>query len=137
MTAEIRYDVLGIGNALVDVLTDTTDNFLEAHDLVKGSMMLIDSDRATQLYGEMGGSVECSGGSAANTLAGIASLGGKSAFVGKVHDDHLGGVFRSDLENAGVTFDAESASDGEPTGRSMILVTPDACFLIVASGLLH
>jgi len=126
MTAELRYDVLGIGNALVDILTDTTDEFLESHDLAKGSMMLIDAERATSLYGEMGSAVECSGGSAANTLAGIASLGGRSAFVGKVHDDHLGGVFRSDLENAGVTFDAEAATDGEPTGRSMILVTPDA-----------
>lgn len=125
MTAT-HLDVVGIGNALVDVLSKTDDAFLEAHQVPKGSMTLIDQARAEELYGAMGPAVEVSGGSAGNTAAGIASLGGRAAFFGKVRDDQLGAIFTHDIRAAGVTFDTPHATSGPATGRSMILVTPDA-----------
>jgi len=125
MTAQ-TLDVVTIGNALVDVLAKTDDGFLEAHDIPKGSMTLIDERRALEIYGAMGPAVEVSGGSAGNTAAGIASLGGKAAFFGKVRDDQLGSIFTHDIRAAGVVFDTPHATSGPATGRSMILVTPDA-----------
>lgn len=121
-----RYQVAGIGNAIVDVLAKTDDAFLSRHGLVKGTMSLIDEDKARQLYGEMGPAVEISGGSAANTIAGIAALGGKAAFIGKVGDDALGEIFRHDIRSLGVAFDTPPGSNVGPTGRSYVLVTPDA-----------
>ena len=121
-----RFDVLGIGNAIVDVLCSTDDEFLVRQGLTKGSMSLIDADRATSLYGEMGTGIEISGGSAANTIAGIASFGGRTAFVGKVKSDQLGEVFAHDMRALGVAFDTEMATSGPPTARSLILITPDA-----------
>jgi len=118
--------VVGIGNALVDVIATATDGFLTAHDLVKGSMALIDTDRAEELYGAMGPAVETSGGSAANTMAGLASLGGRGAFLGRVRDDQLGAVFAHDIRAVGVEYPCEPAHDGPPTGRCLIVVTPDA-----------
>lgn len=119
-------DVVGIGNALVDVLTHETDEFIEAHGLSKGSMTLIDTDRAEALYGAMGPGIEVSGGSAANTVSGIASFGGKAAYIGRVHDDQLGAVFAHDLRSTGVVYRSRPATDGPPTGRCLIVVTPDA-----------
>ena len=119
-------DVVGIGNALVDVLSQADDAFLAAQDLAKASMTLIDGARAETLYAAMGPGVEVSGGSAANTMAGLASLGGRGAFVGKVRNDQLGGIFQHDIRAAGVAFDTPVAPDGPSTGRCLILVTPDA-----------
>jgi sugar/nucleoside kinase (ribokinase family) len=125
MTAQ-TLDVVTIGNALVDVLAKTDDGFLEAHAIPKGSMTLIDEPRALEIYGAMGPAVEVSGGSAGNTAAGVASLGGKAAFFGKVRNDQLGAIFTHDIRAAGVVFDTPHATRGPATGRSMILVTPDA-----------
>ena len=119
-------DVVAIGNALVDVLSNETDEFVATHAMVKGSMDLIDTPRAEALYAAMGPGVEISGGSAANTTAGIASLGGSAAYIGRVRDDQLGVVYRHDLRAAGVQFDTPSATDGLATGRSLVIVTPDA-----------
>ena len=119
-------DVVGIGNANVDVLSQADEAFLVTHDLAKGSMTLIDGARAEALYAAMGPGVEVSGGSAANTMAGLASLGGRGAFVGKVRNDQLGGIFQHDIRAAGVAFDTPVATDGPPTARCLILVTPDA-----------
>ena len=121
-----RLDVVGIGNALVDVLSNESDEFVAAQGLTPGAMTLIDTARAEQLYAEMGPAVEISGGSAANTLVGVTSLGGTAAFVGRVADDQLGAVFGHDIRAAGVEFAAKPASDGEPSGRCLIVVTPDA-----------
>ncbi len=121
-----HLDVVGIGNAIVDVLAQTDDAFLDAHDLPKGAMTLIDEAQANTLYGQMGPGVECSGGSAANTIAGVAALGGKAGFVGKVRDDQLGTVFSHDLKSLGVEFGTPPASRGAPTARCLVLVTPDA-----------
>jgi sugar/nucleoside kinase (ribokinase family) len=121
-----RLDVVGIGNALVDVLSNESHDFIAAQDLVPGAMTLIDTERAEQLYAAMGPAVEISGGSAANTLVGITSMGGSAAFVGRVADDQLGRVFGHDIRAAGVEFVAKPASDGEPSGRCLIVVTPDA-----------
>ncbi len=120
------YDVVGLGNALVDVISHEDDPFLATHGLQKGSMALIDEERATVLYAAMGVGTEMSGGSAANTLAGVASFGGKAAFVGQVRDDDLGRVFAHDLSANGVTFAAHPADEGPATGRCLIVVTPDA-----------
>jgi sugar/nucleoside kinase (ribokinase family) len=120
------YDVLGIGNAIVDVLARTDDEFLRLNRLAKGAMSLIDAERAEALYQAMGGAVECSGGSCANTMAGIASLGGKAAYVGKVRDDGLGWTFRHDIHATGVDFETPAATSGPPTARCLIFVTPDA-----------
>jgi sugar/nucleoside kinase (ribokinase family) len=119
-------DVVGIGNALVDVLTHATDEFVSAQGLTKGAMHLIDEARAHQLYDAMGAGIEISGGSAANTVVGVASFGGRAHYVGKVHDDQLGEVFRHDLRATGVGYDIPAATTGPPTGRCLILVTPDA-----------
>ncbi|MBM3542254.1 MAG: adenosine kinase [Alphaproteobacteria bacterium] len=125
MTAP-RYDVLGIGNAIVDVVARTDDAFLLRHGLAKGAMTLIDAPRAEILYAAMPPAVETSGGSAANTIAALASLGGRGAFVGKVHGDQLGRVFRHDIRALGVAFDSRDSVGGAPTARCLILVTPDA-----------
>jgi sugar/nucleoside kinase (ribokinase family) len=119
-------DVVGIGNALVDVLTHEDDAFIEAHGLVRGSMTLIDTDRAEALYAAMGPGIEVSGGSAANTISGIASFGGRAAYIGRVFADQLGTVFAHDMRSSGVVFRAAPAEDGPPTGRCLIVVTPDA-----------
>ena len=121
-----RFDVVGIGNALVDVIAHADDDFLTAHDLVKGAMTLIDTDRAVGLYAALPTSVEMSGGSAANTMCGVASFGGRAAYLGKVADDDLGNVFGHDLRAVGVQFRAGSPGAGVPTGRCLIVVTPDA-----------
>lgn len=121
-----RLDVVGIGNALVDVLSYEADDFVEQHGLRRGAMQLIDTERAEQLYAAMGPATEISGGSAANTMVGIASLGGTAAFVGRVRDDQLGAVFGHDLRASGVEFSTSAANDGVPTGRCLIVVTPDA-----------
>jgi sugar/nucleoside kinase (ribokinase family) len=119
-------DVAGIGNALVDVLSNESNDFLGTHGLVKGAMALIDADRASDLYEAMGPGIEISGGSAANTMVGIGSLGGAAAFVGRVRDDQLGTVFAHDIRASGVHFETAAATDGAPTGRCLIVVTPDA-----------
>ncbi len=121
-----RYDVLAIGNAIVDVISETTDTFIASEALTKGGMQLIDADRATQLYGAMGPAREISGGSAANTLAGLAALGRKCAFIGQVADDQLGEVFAHDIRAAGIDFDVPARTEEPPTARCLILVTPDA-----------
>ncbi len=118
-------DVVGIGNALVDVITHHDDAFLTANGLVKGSMTLIDDDRAIELYRAMGSGLEMSGGSAANTMVGVASFGGRAGYVGKIADDELGDVFGHDLRAVNVRFESPQCADGVPTGRSMIVVTPD------------
>jgi sugar/nucleoside kinase (ribokinase family) len=124
MTAP-RYDVLGIGNAIVDVIAHAEDDFLVVHGMHKGAMMLIDEARAQAVYDAMGPAVESSGGSAANTVVGVASLGGRAAFIGKVNDDALGQAFAHDIRAAGVAFDTPPASAGPSTARCYIMVTPD------------
>ena len=119
-------DVVAIGNALVDVLANADDALLAEHGMVKGSMDLIDTERAERIYAAMGPGIEISGGSAANTMAGVASFGGRAAYIGRVNRDQLGTVYAHDLRAAGVVFDQPPATDGLPTGRSLILVTPDA-----------
>ncbi|MCP4085241.1 MAG: adenosine kinase [Actinomycetia bacterium] len=118
--------IVGIGNAIVDVIAESTPEFLAGQGLVPGSMNLIDSDRADELYDLMGPAIETSGGSAANTMAGLASFGGAAAYIGKVRDDQLGEVFGHDMHAIGVGFDASPGADGPATARSLILVTPDA-----------
>ena len=119
-------DVVALGNALVDVLAHAPDAFLAEHDLVKGSMALTDAATATRLYAAMGPGVEVSGGSAANTMVGVASFGGRAAFLGRVADDQLGTVFAHDIQAAGVDFVNPPSDSGSPTGRCLILVTPDS-----------
>ena len=119
-------DVTGIGNAIVDVLAHADEAFLTAQELSKGTMALIDEQRAAELYAAMGQAVEASGGSAANTMAGLASLGGRSAYVGKVREDQLGEVFSHDIRAVGVSFDTRPARGGAATARCLILVTSDA-----------
>jgi sugar/nucleoside kinase (ribokinase family) len=120
--------VTGVGNALVDVLAKVEDAFLAENGVEKGIMTLIDAERAARLYGRMGPAQEISGGSAANTIAGLGMLGARSAYVGKVRDDQLGAIFAHDIRSLGVGFDtpmAPNAIGGEETGRCMVLVTPD------------
>ncbi|MBL3568556.1 adenosine kinase [Rhodovulum sulfidophilum] len=121
------YHVVGIGNALVDVLAHADEAFLTDHGVEKGIMQLIDTERAVELYGRIGPAQEISGGSAANTIAGIAHLGGRTAYVGKVKDDQLGAIFAHDLRAQGADFATPMAPEAEPgeTGRCIILVTPD------------
>jgi sugar/nucleoside kinase (ribokinase family) len=119
------YDVLGIGNAIVDILARTDDGFLTKQGMAKGSMSLIDETRAAAIYQAMGPAVEISGGSAANTIVGVADFGARGAFVGKVKSDQLGGVFSHDIRSAKVAFDTKPAVDGPATACSYILVTPD------------
>jgi sugar/nucleoside kinase (ribokinase family) len=119
------YDVAAIGNAIVDVIAPCEEAFLEAEALVKGSMQLVDEAQAIALYGRMKAGMETSGGSAGNTVAGVASFGGKAAYLGKVAADQLGDVFEHDMKAIGVTFDTTRLSGGPATARSMINVTPD------------
>jgi sugar/nucleoside kinase (ribokinase family) len=121
----LRYDVLGIGNAIVDVIARAEDDFLVAQGMHKGTMALIDEARAEQIYEAMGPAVESSGGSAANTIVGVASFGARAAFVGKVNDDELGRTFAHDIRSAGVAYDTPPASEGPSTARCYIMVTPD------------
>jgi sugar/nucleoside kinase (ribokinase family) len=121
-----ELDVVGIGNAMVDVLSHAEDGFLARQGLVKGTMHLVDEPRAREIYDAMGPGVEMSGGSAANTVVGVASFGGRAHYVGKVRDDQLGEVFGHDLRATGVGYDTPRAIEGPPTGRCLILVTPDA-----------
>jgi sugar/nucleoside kinase (ribokinase family) len=120
-----RFDVLGIGNAIVDVIARAEEDFLLQHGMTKGAMTLIDEERAERIYQAMGPAVEVSGGSAANTIVGIASLGARTAFVGKIRDDALGGVFAHDIRAVGVAFDTPPAFEGPSTARCYVLVTPD------------
>lgn len=124
--SELKFDVAGIGNALVDVIANADDAFLGTQGIQKGGMTLIDAPRADALYGAMGEAIESSGGSCANTIAGLASLGGTGAFFGKVKNDQLGEVFVHDIKTLGVAFPSKIATDGAPTGRCLVLVTPDA-----------
>ena len=124
MTAP-RYDVLGIGNAIVDVIARAEDDFLVAHGMHKGTMALIDEARAEKVYQAMGPATESSGGSAANTIVGVASFGGRAAFIGKVKDDELGRAFAHDIRAVRVSFETPPASDGPSTARCYIMVTPD------------
>ena len=124
MTAA-KYDVLGIGNAIFDVLVQTDEGFLSRHGMAKGSMSLIDEERAAAIYRDMGAATEMSGGSAANTIVGIASLGARAAYVGKVRDDQIGRLYTHDIRAAGVTFETKPAAAGSATGCSYILVTGD------------
>jgi sugar/nucleoside kinase (ribokinase family) len=121
-----HFDVCGIGNAIVDVFSHCEEEFLSRMGLTKGAMMLVDPKRSGALYDAMGPAVEVSGGAAANTIAGLASLGGKGAYIGKVGNDQLGGIFRHDIRAAGVHFETPSVATATPTARSMIFVTPDA-----------
>ena len=120
------YDVVGIGNAMVDVLAKVGDNFLSERDLPKGCMTLVDAKTAGKIYADLMPEREVSGGSAANTVAGLASLGSDCAFIGKVHDDELGKSFRRDIGAAGIDFYTKPLTEGPSTGRSIVLVTPDA-----------
>ena len=122
---DARLDVLCIGNAIVDVIADTSDAFLDTEGLTKGSMRLIDAEEAERLYGHMGPAREISGGSAANTAAGVAALGSRAGFIGQVAPDQLGSFYKHDLTATGVEFTTPAADFGEPTARSMVLVTPD------------
>ena len=122
----VDLDVVGIGNALVDVLSRESEAFVTAQRLVKGAMQLVDEARASELYAAMGPAVEVSGGSAANTIVGVASFGGRAHYVGKVRDDQLGEVFRHDLRSVGVGYSTSAATSGPATGRCLIVVTPDA-----------
>ncbi len=123
---QTTLDLVGIGNAVVDVLTHAEDAFLVRNDLAKGAMTLVDAAQAHKLYDKMGPAVEVSGGSASNTMAGFASLGGNGAFVGKVCNDQLGGIFSHDIQAAGVRYETPLATSGAPTARCLIFVTPDA-----------
>ena len=125
MTKE-RLDVVGVGNAIVDVIAQADDAFLATHSIPKGGMILIDEPQAHAIYDAMAPGVEISGGSAANSIACLASLGGRGGFVGKVGDDPLGEIFRHDLRAMGVIFDTAPMTRGPGTGRCLVNVTPDA-----------
>jgi len=120
-----QYDVLCIGNAIVDIIAHSDEAFLVDNGIVKGAMNLIDADRATLLYERMGPAIEASGGSAGNTAAGVASFGGRAAYFGKVSSDTLGGIYTHDIRAQGVAFDTRPLAGEPPTARSMIFVTPD------------
>ena len=132
MTIESRFpsstslDVVGIGNAIVDVLVQTDDAFLQTHELQKGGMALIDEQQAESLYKASGPGLETSGGSVANTMVGIAQLGGRAGFIGRVRDDQLGEIFSHDIRAVGARFDTPAATSGATTARCLIYVTPDA-----------
>lgn len=123
---EPSIDVVGIGNAIVDIIAHADDDFLTAQDLAKGSMALIDEDRAEALYSAMGPAVRLSGGSAGNTIAGLGSLGAKTGYIGKLRNDELGKAFRHDMVSGGVAFPTDDAGEGPATARCLIFVTPDA-----------
>lgn len=120
-----RFDVLTIGNAIVDIIANSDDGFLAKENIIKGAMNLIDAERAEHLYSVMGPAIETSGGSAGNTAAGIASLGGRTAYFGKVSNDHLGEIFTHDIRAIGVDYQTKPLHGEPPTARSMIFVTPD------------
>jgi sugar/nucleoside kinase (ribokinase family) len=120
-----KYDVLCIGNAIVDIIAQSDEKFLVENGIIKGAMNLIDMDRAVDLYSRMGPAIEASGGSAGNTAAGIASFGGRAAYFGKVAEDQLGEIFAHDIQAIGVAFDTQPLKRLPPTARSMIFVTPD------------
>lgn len=119
-------DVVAVGSAIVDVLAHSDDAFIASHGLVKGTMVLVDHDQSAALYDAMPAGIEVSGGSAANTAAGVASLGGGVAFIGKVRDDALGEIFTHDLRSTGVVYTTPPATSGPPTARCLVLITPDA-----------
>ena len=123
--SDAKFDVLTVGNAIVDIIARAEEDFLVKENITKAAMNLIDADRAEHLYSVMGPAIETSGGSAGNTAAGIASFGGKAAYFGKVADDYLGGVFTHDIRAIGVDFDVKPLNGTPPTARSMIFVTPD------------
>ena len=120
------FDVLGIGNALVDVITSVDDDFVTAHDFPRGATTMVDLDRADAIYADLPPAQEISGGSCANTIAGLASFGANVAFIGRVRDDQLGKVYTHDLRSLGVHFDVPPATTGPPTGRCLVMVMPDA-----------
>lgn len=122
----ITYDVCGIGNAIVDVLAQVSDEFIAQEAMPKGNMQLIDADQAESIYSKLQNCAICSGGSVANSMAALASLGARAAFMGRVHDDELGKVFRHDMRSIGVAFDTPAAKQGKPTARCLVCVTPDA-----------
>ncbi|MCH9807131.1 MAG: adenosine kinase [Alphaproteobacteria bacterium] len=122
---DTRYDVIGIGNAIVDIIGRCDEDFLAKHDAPKGHMRLVDADTISQIYADMGPAVEISGGSAANTLVGVSSFGGKGAFIGKVAGDDFGKVFAHDIRAAGVDFNSKAVDGKDPTSRCLVLVTPD------------
>ena len=124
--APAGIDVVGIGNALVDVISHEVDGFIDALGVPKGAMTLIDQERATDIYASMGAAIEISGGSAANTIVGVAALGGTARYIGKVRNDQLGAVFTHDLRATGVHYDVTAATTGPSTGCCLIVVTPDA-----------
>src|SRR3981081_1558001 len=122
---EAKYDVLGIGNAIFDVLVRTDESFLAAHGMTKGGMALIDEARAAAIYRDMGPATEMSGGSAANTIVGVANLGARAAYIGKVRDDQIGRLYTHDIRAAGVAFETMPALDGPATGCSYTTGTQD------------
>ncbi|UPM50317.1 adenosine kinase [Synechococcus sp. A10-1-5-1] len=126
MPEKKSLDVVGIGNAIVDVLVQADDRVIEGFGLTKGTMALIDQDQAETLYSKLGPGLETSGGSAANTLAGIAQLGGRAGFIGRVRDDQLGTIFAHDIRAVGTRFETPAATVGASTARCLILVSPDA-----------
>ena len=121
-----KFDVLGIGNAIVDVLIHVDDDFLVSENLTKGSMTLVSEQEAASLYDKLGQCIECSGGSAANTIAGLASLGSNTSYIGKIKDDQLGKVFKHDIKSLGSDFSTSPATEGPATAHCLVLVTPDA-----------
>ncbi len=123
--SDTRYDIIGIGNAIVDIIGRCDDDFLAKHDAPKGHMRLVDAATIASLYADMGPAIEISGGSAANTLAGVCSFGGAGAFIGKVAGDEFGKIFAHDIRAAGVDFSSKAVNGKDPTSRSLILVTPD------------
>lgn len=123
--SELQYDVLGIGNAIVDIIGRCDEAFLAAHGAQKGHMQLVEADTVKRLYDAMGPAMEISGGSAANTIVGVSSFGGRAAFIGRVADDEFGRIFAHDIKAAGVAFLTPPATGSTPTARSLILVTPD------------
>jgi sugar/nucleoside kinase (ribokinase family) len=125
-TTKLSLDVAAVGNAIVDVLSQTHDDFLREIGLTKGAMTLVGAPEAETLYAHVGAATECSGGSAANTVVGVALLGGRTGFIGKVRDDQLGEIFRHDIQAVGVEFDTPAAASGPSTARCLVLVTPDA-----------
>ena len=124
--ADAALDIVAMGDAIVDVIADCDDEFIRAHNLPKGSMQLLTAEEADTLYAAMGVAREMSGGSAANSMAGVAALGGQAAFIGQIADDQLGLIFQHDMHALGVRFDTPALVGGPPTGRCLILVTPDA-----------
>jgi sugar/nucleoside kinase (ribokinase family) len=124
--SDATYDVLGVGNAIVDIIAQADEAFLEKHGMPKGGMALIDEAQAHAIYADMGAAIEASGGSAGNTIAGVASYGGKAAFIGKVKQDTFGDIFKHDLTSLGVSFATPAATDGPATARCLVLVTSDA-----------